>query len=109
MSNGINLLDLSGSYPRHSDRSIAWEFFLANIARIGQLCQEWGIEIGVETMYVTPDSQVDGYLLDTLDSMLMFRQAMPEIKWVLDLAHLNMKLEKRSRFTIRIVWKIWRA
>jgi sugar phosphate isomerase/epimerase len=78
-----------GSYPKHGNRAIAWEFFLSNINRIGQLCQERGIEIGVETMYVTPDSQVDRYLLDTLDSMLMFRQAMPDIKWVLDLAHLN--------------------
>jgi sugar phosphate isomerase/epimerase len=78
-----------GSYLKHSNRSIAWDFFLSNINQIGQLCRERGIEIGVETMYVTPDSQVDRYLLDTLDSMLMFRQAMPDIKWVLDLAHLN--------------------
>jgi sugar phosphate isomerase/epimerase len=78
-----------GSYRNHNDRGAAWEQFLTNLKWLHQLCQSRGITLAVETMYPTSGRQSQHYFLDCLSSIDRLQQAMPDLKWVLDLSHLN--------------------
>lgn len=81
-----------GSYTDH--REVAWELFLTNLTWLRELCTNHQIELGVETMYPVGDEN-RRYFLDDLESIVALKQVLPDLKWVLDLAHLNMWREHR--------------
>ena len=78
-----------GSFSTVSDRAEAYATFLENVHYLHSCCQTRGIALGVETMYPTLPTQQVEYLLDNADQVTQFCQDAPEIKIVLDLAHLN--------------------
>jgi sugar phosphate isomerase/epimerase len=86
-----------GSFPTRSDcpmgtlceRTKAYAKFLENVHFLHQLCQARGIVLGVETMYPTLPSSGKENLLDNADEVTQFCLDAPDIKIVLDLAHLN--------------------
>jgi sugar phosphate isomerase/epimerase len=77
-----------GSYRHDHDRAVAWQRFLSNLEWLQQLCRSRGIILAIETMYPSPGRQ-NQYFLDCLSSVDALQQAMPDLKWVLDLSHLN--------------------
>ncbi len=93
-----------GSYGRNHDRAVAWQQFLNNLEWLHQLCRSRGIVLAVETMY--PTTGGPHYFLDSLSSIEMLQQAMPDLKWVLDLSHLNIwphdRLDERLRVIDRL-------
>ncbi len=78
-----------GSFPTRSDRTKAYAKFLENVQCLHKLCQGRGIVLGVETMYPTLPSSGKENLLDNAEEVAQFCQDAPDIKIVLDLAHLN--------------------
>jgi sugar phosphate isomerase/epimerase len=76
-----------GSYTDRPE--LVWESFLANLDWLSELCRSYGIEFGVETMYPICDRGYH-YFLGDLESITKLKQMMPNLKWVLDLSHLNM-------------------
>jgi sugar phosphate isomerase/epimerase len=78
-----------GSYRNDCDRSAAWPQFLDNLEWLHQLCQSRHITLAVETMYPTASRHYQHYFLDCWSSIDELQQAMPDLKWVLDLSHLN--------------------
>jgi sugar phosphate isomerase/epimerase len=76
-----------GSYTDRSEA--AWEIFLTNLAWLKTECLSHKIELGVETMYPTYNEN-RRYFLDDLDSIKRLKAIFPDLKWVLDLAHLNL-------------------
>ena len=78
-----------GSFSTVSDRVEAYATFLENVHYLHSSCQTRGIALGVETMYPTLPTQRVEYLLDNGSEVAQFCQDAPEIKIVLDLAHLN--------------------
>jgi sugar phosphate isomerase/epimerase len=79
-----------GSYPIHGDEyKLVCDRFLNNIHRLEQLCQEWGITLGVETMYpALPTSPIQN-LLNNSQEVTNFLRDAASVKLVIDLAHLN--------------------
>ena len=78
-----------GNFPTRSDRAKAYAYFLENVYCLHQQCQARGIVLGVETMYPTLPTSTQEHLLDNADEVAQFCQDAPQIKIVLDLAHLN--------------------
>lgn len=78
-----------GHFPTLTERTKAYETFLENVHYLHQLCQERGIVLGVETMYPTLPIAGKDYLLDNASEVAQFCQDAPQIKLVVDLAHLN--------------------
>lgn len=81
-----------GSYTDRPE--VAWELFLTNLNWLRELCASYQIELGVETMYPIRDEN-RRYLLADLESIVNLQRLMPDLKWVLDLSHLNMWSEYR--------------
>lgn len=96
-SHGITAYSVhGGDFPTTSDRTHmrcfrakAYATFLENVYCLHQLCQERGIVLGVETMYPTLPTSAKKYLLDNAEEVAQFCLDAPEIKLVVDLAHLN--------------------
>lgn len=78
-----------GNFPTVSVRAKAYATFLENVHCLRQLCQMRGIVLGVETMYPTLPSSTKENLLDNASEVAQFCQDAPEVKIVVDLAHLN--------------------
>lgn len=76
-----------GSYTDCS--KAAWEIFLTNLEWLKAECLSHKIELGVETMYPIYNEN-RRYFLDDLDSIEQLKAIFPDLKWVLDLAHLNL-------------------
>lgn len=79
----------AGSYSRLDNPDIAYACFLENVAQLGQLCRDRGIQFGVETMYPTPSEEAHQYLLQNEIQVEQFLQDVPDINLVVDMAHLN--------------------
>jgi sugar phosphate isomerase/epimerase len=79
----------AGSYSRLDHPSAAYACFLENVAQLGQLCRDRGIQFGVETMYPTPSEEAHQYLLQNQIQVEQFLQDVPDIDLVVDMAHLN--------------------
>jgi sugar phosphate isomerase/epimerase len=78
-----------GNFHKTTERDQAYKAFVENIHRLDQLCLTRGIVLGVETMYPTsPNSSVEN-LLSNATELAQFCQDAPQIKIVVDLAHLN--------------------
>jgi sugar phosphate isomerase/epimerase len=81
-----------GSY---TDRPLAaWDLFLTNLEWLRKQCSSYNIELGIETMYPIYDEN-RRYFLDDLESIDRLQTMFPDLKWVLDLAHLNLWPEHR--------------
>jgi sugar phosphate isomerase/epimerase len=81
-----------GSY---TDRPLAaWDLFLTNLEWLRKQCSIYNIELGIETMYPIYDEN-RRYFLDDLESIGRLQSMFPDLKWVLDLAHLNLWSEHR--------------
>ncbi len=78
-----------GNFATVCDRSLAYATFLENVYCLYQLCQMRGIALGVETMYPMLPTSATQNLLDNAEEVTQFCQDAPEIKLVIDLAHLN--------------------
>jgi sugar phosphate isomerase/epimerase len=78
-----------GSYGRNHFQAVAWQQFLSNLEWLHQLCRSRDIVLAVETMYPTVGKHCQHYFLDCLSTIDALQQAMPDLKWVLDLSHLN--------------------
>lgn len=79
----------AGSFPTGANRASAYAKFLENVHHLHQICLKRGITFGVETMYPTLPNCTQENLLDNEEELTRFCQDAPEIKIVLDLAHLN--------------------
>lgn len=79
----------AGHYAWDGDREMAYGQFLQNLERLYALCRSVEIILGVETMYPTNDRIGHLYLLDSKQEINCFCQDMPDMKLVIDLAHLN--------------------
>lgn len=79
----------AGSYPRDSAPGVAYTRFLENIHQLNDLCQQREITLGVETMYTLPPHSQNQNLLDNAAMVAQFCIDAPEVKLVIDLAHLN--------------------
>ncbi|MBD2364863.1 TIM barrel protein [Anabaena minutissima FACHB-250] len=78
-----------GNFSKTTERAKAYTTFVENIDYLYQLCIKRDIVLGVETMYPThPISSVEN-LLDNATELAQFCQDVPQIKIVIDLAHLN--------------------
>jgi sugar phosphate isomerase/epimerase len=88
-----------GNFSSTANRSQAYTTFLENIHYLHQLCLMRGISLGVETMYPTlPNSAVEN-LLDNASEVAQFCLDAPQVKIVVDLAHLNIWHDK-SQITL---------
>jgi sugar phosphate isomerase/epimerase len=81
-----------GSYTDFPEA--AWDLFLTNLAWLRTQCSSHNIELGVETMYPIRNEN-RRYFLDDLNSIDRLHKILPDLKWVLDLAHLNLWREHR--------------
>jgi sugar phosphate isomerase/epimerase len=81
-----------GSYTNCPEA--AWEVFLNNLEWLRTLCSSHQIELGVETMYPIRNEN-RRYFLDDISSIDRLKTSLPDLKWVLDLAHLNLWPEHR--------------
>jgi sugar phosphate isomerase/epimerase len=83
-----------GNFPKTTERIQAYATFVENIHYLHQLCQERGIILGVETMYPTlPNTAIEN-LLDNTSEVVQFCEDAPQVKIVVDLAHLNIWHDK---------------
>ena len=78
-----------GHFPIGTERAQAYAKFLENVHYLHQLCQTRRIVLGVETMYPTLPTSGKQYLLDNASEVAQFCHDAPQIKIVVDLAHLN--------------------
>jgi sugar phosphate isomerase/epimerase len=85
-----------GSFSKTTERIQAYTTFVENIHCLHQLCLTRGIVLGVETMYPTLGISATQNLLDNADEVTQFCQDAPQIKIVIDLAHLNIWHDKSS-------------
>ncbi|MEH2003254.1 MAG: TIM barrel protein [Nostoc sp.] len=83
-----------GNFSKTTERDQAYTIFVENIHYLHQLCQERGIVLGVETMYPTPPVSDVENLLDNASELAQFCQDSPQLKIVVDLAHLNIWHDK---------------
>jgi sugar phosphate isomerase/epimerase len=81
-----------GSYTDYPEAT--WDVFFTNLSWLKKQCSIHNIELGVEIMYPIHDEN-RRYFLDDLNSIIRLRQTFPDLKWVLDLAHLNLWQEHR--------------
>lgn len=79
----------AGNFPPAIERASAYEIFIENVHSLYQLCQTHGIVLGVETMYPTVPSSGFENLLDNNEEVEQFCKDAPQIKIVIDMAHLN--------------------
>jgi sugar phosphate isomerase/epimerase len=91
-----------GSYDP-VDRAGAWCCFFDNLSWLEQCCQTHGISLAVETMYPIRDGSGRRYFLDNLESIERLCEAMPELLWVLDLAHLNIWPERQFEQRLQVI------
>lgn len=83
-----------GNFCKTTERAKAYTTFVENIQYLHQLCLKRDIVLGVETMYPTlPNSSVEN-LLDNASELAQFCQDVPQVKIVVDLAHLNIWHDK---------------
>lgn len=88
--NGITAYSVHGGhFPTGTDRAKAYATFLENVHCLHQLASTRGIVLGVETMYPTLPTSGKENLLDNASEVAQFCQDAPQVKIVLDLAHLN--------------------
>jgi len=78
-----------GNFSKTTERTKAYTTFVENIHYLHQLCLKRDIVLGVETMYPTPPISSVENLLDNATELAQFCQDTPQIKIVVDLAHLN--------------------
>ncbi|MCP6759952.1 MAG: sugar phosphate isomerase/epimerase [Fischerella sp. CENA71] len=90
----VSLLKNGGSFLNTTERVQAYATFVENIHCLHQLCLTRGIVLGVETMYPTPPISAAQNLLDNASELTQFCQDSPQIKIVVDLAHLNIWHDK---------------
>ncbi|AFY46065.1 xylose isomerase-like enzyme [Nostoc sp. PCC 7524] len=89
-NNGITAYSVHGGhFPMDTNRAEAYATFLENVHCLHQQCLARGIVLGVETMYPTLPTSGKENLLDNASEVAQFCQDAPEVKIVLDLAHLN--------------------
>ena len=80
----------AGSYLTSNDKPRAYATLLENLGRLHSLCQARAIALGVETMDRLPTVSSGQNLLDNLADVEQFLQDAPDLKLVIDLAHLNL-------------------
>ena len=80
----------AGSYSTPTDKPRAYSQLLEHLERLHSLCQARAIALGVETMDRLPTSRSSQNLLDNLADVEQFLQDAPDLKLVIDLAHLNL-------------------
>lgn len=68
---------------------IAYACFLENVAQLGRLCRDRGIQFGLETMYPSLSEEAHQYLLQNAIQVEQFLQDMPDIDFAMDMAHPN--------------------
>jgi sugar phosphate isomerase/epimerase len=92
-------------HPGHyrGDPETAWQLFLANLEKLDAICKQRQIELAVETMYDSSKESEKRYFLDSLDSIKALRSAMPDLKWVLDLSHLNIGWDDRVEERFKVI------
>ncbi|KRH95740.1 MULTISPECIES: sugar phosphate isomerase/epimerase family protein [Cylindrospermopsis] len=78
-----------GDFHRGQEREKAYGQFKENVQNLQQICEKRGIVLGVETMYPTPPNSWNYYLLDNSWELTRFCEELPEMKIVVDLAHVN--------------------
>ncbi|RUS98576.1 hypothetical protein DSM106972_079620 [Dulcicalothrix desertica PCC 7102] len=78
-----------GNFSERTERAAAYAIFIENINYLNQLCQARGIVLGVETMYPTVPGSGFENLLDNNEEVEQFCKDAPQIKIVVDMAHLN--------------------
>ena len=88
---------------RLCQREVAWQQFLANLEKLDAICKQRQMELAVETMYDTSKESVQRYFLDSLDSIQALRSTMPDLKWVLDLSHLNIGWDDRIEERLKVI------
>jgi sugar phosphate isomerase/epimerase len=86
---GVPAYSVHPGHFQNTERHLAWHRMLSNLEILQNMSHERGIELAVETMYAMPDELNQYYLLDSLSSICSLRAAIPSLKWVLDLSHLN--------------------
>ncbi len=82
---------------------VAWQQFLANLERLDEICKQRQIELAVETMYSSSKESRQRYFLDDLESIQALRSARPDLKWVLDLSHLNIGRDDRIEERLKVI------
>ena len=81
----------------------AWQLFLANLEKLDAIFKQRQIELAVETMYDSSKESGQRYFLDSLDSIKALRSTMPDLKWVLDLSHLNIGWDDRIEERLKVI------
>jgi sugar phosphate isomerase/epimerase len=107
----VNWLSIMGitSYSVHPGsydpvgRADVWCCFLDNLSWLHQCCQTHGIALAVETMYPIRDGSGQRYFLDDLESIRQLCEVMPELLWVLDLAHLNIWPRRQFEQRLQVI------
>lgn len=87
----MGIMDYSvhpGQY-RITEKDADWGRFLRNLEWLINCCQAAGITLAVETMYPMIDRGKCHFLGD-MQSIDEMRKEMSDLKWVLDLSHLNL-------------------
>ena len=82
---------------------VAWQQFLENLERLNAICKQRQIELAVETMYVSSKESRQRYFLDDLESIQALRSAILDLKWVLDLSHLNIGWNDRIEERLKVI------
>jgi hypothetical protein len=91
----LKIYGLSVHPGSYTDRPLAaWDLFLSNLEWLRKQCSSYNIELGIETMYPIYDEN-RRYFLDDLEPIDRLQAMLPDLKWVLDLAHLNLWPEHR--------------
>ncbi|MBD2492680.1 sugar phosphate isomerase/epimerase [Aulosira sp. FACHB-615] len=85
-----------GNFSKTTERAKAYTMFVENIQYLHQLCLKRDIALGVETMYPAPPISSVENLLDNATELAQFCQDTPQIKIVIDLAHLNIWHQKNE-------------
>ena len=80
----------AGSYLAPNDKPMVYATLLKNLGQLHSLCQARAIVLGVETMDRLPTESSSQNLLDNLADVEQFLQDAPDLKLVIDLAHLNL-------------------
>lgn len=83
-----------GNFCKTTERVLAYTTFVENIHRLHRVCLTRGIALGVETMYPTLTNSTVENLLDNASELAQFCQDVPQVKIVVDLAHLNIWRDK---------------
>ena len=80
----------AGSYLAPNGKPRAYDQLLENLEQLHSLCQARAISLGVETMDRLPTESSSQNLLNNLADVKQCLQDAPDLKLVIDLAHLNL-------------------